>query len=377
MSGERLPGWVADATDPSAAEGEHLLLGDADASRLVAAALQPLDEEVEALVRRAAPVRSARPWWPAGLALAAALAIWLAWPVGDAPVVVPAPPALVALPAPPPTESWRVSDPVEVVVDAGGTTLVQREGVRRYEVDPVAVGRHFRVVAGDVVVEVVGTAFDVGVSGSDVWVEVLHGRVRVRYHGREELLDPGRRWSTPSRPAPSRVDAPVPVVGAGVRLAALLDRVEAGEQTPALVVALREFAAAEPGSPLAGEAVIAALEIGSAVETPGDALGELDAWLGSNPGHPRRSTVLELRATVARDRVGDCLLALPSWDELAVATSGARRGLALADAASCAVQHNTPDVVMRLRAALAAELPEPLRPALERALTSLVDPEAP
>lgn len=97
----------------------------------------------------------------------------------------------------------RVSDEA-IVLDlaAGGA---------RFDVVP-GLPRAFRVVAGDVEVAVVGTIFEVWREGPGARVEVLEGRVRVRWPtGRESLLTQGESFRYPSPDAPRpRVSSAAP-----------------------------------------------------------------------------------------------------------------------------------------------------------------------
>lgn len=77
----------------------------------------------------------------------------------------------------------------------------------RFDVAPQG-GRLVRVTAGDVDVEVIGTAFVVTRSTSDVSVKVTEGKVRVRHGERESLLVAGESGAWPLVLAKA---APVPV----------------------------------------------------------------------------------------------------------------------------------------------------------------------
>lgn len=318
MSHERLPGWIPDATDPTDDDAGRLLDGDRELAALVAAASEPLDDEVEAVVRRAtaqAPAR--RPAWvlPLGGALVAAAALVVVgwWATAEAPA--PAPPEVAGV-ATPAEATFRASGPVGVARGPEGTLVTQTEGVVRYDVDPVPAGQWFRVVAGDVVVEVVGTSFDVGVVGEDVFVEVVHGRVEVRHAGTEVTLDPGQRFDRPPRvvqapperrpPPPDRPEPPPPPPppapsgpSVQVQFAALLDRVESGERSAALLQELRGLATQDAPTPLRAEVEIAALELAAEVEPAAVALAAMDTWLAEHPASPRRAHVVRLRAALA------------------------------------------------------------------------------
>ncbi|MBL8933880.1 MAG: tetratricopeptide repeat protein [Archangium sp.] len=72
---------------------------------------------------------------------------------------------------------------------------LERESAR-FDVAPQG-GRLVRVSAGDVQVEVIGTAFVVTRSATDVSVRVTEGRVRVRHGAREALLSAGEAGAWP------------------------------------------------------------------------------------------------------------------------------------------------------------------------------------
>ncbi|MEO8845311.1 MAG: FecR domain-containing protein [Kofleriaceae bacterium] len=158
-----------------------------------------------------APDRSARRWpWIAGVAAIAATAIvFLATHgQGQAPAR-PSAPSLVVTPAGG-SSRFTIDD---AVIDAGSdtsvavqsgdhdaVTLVLARGTIDCEVAPRN-GRPFTVVAGDVVVEVVGTRFSV-TRGTSVRVDVTHGRVRVRAPNGEWMIGAGERWPAIVVPPP-------------------------------------------------------------------------------------------------------------------------------------------------------------------------------
>jgi FecR protein len=70
--------------------------------------------------------------------------------------------------------------------------------------------RVFRVISGDVEVEVVGTRFTVTRVGSGARVEVARGKVRVRTRSLERMLTAGERWTTAAEPAGETAAAGAP-----------------------------------------------------------------------------------------------------------------------------------------------------------------------
>lgn len=112
----------------------------------------------------------------------------------------------------------------EAVIDAGSDTSVQVASaddnatvllLARGSVDCEVAPRNgrppFRVVAGDVTVEVVGTRFAVARTGAGVRVDVTHGTVRVRGPAGERLVTGGESWSSVPEPPPAPPPAPAPV----------------------------------------------------------------------------------------------------------------------------------------------------------------------
>jgi transmembrane sensor len=77
--------------------------------------------------------------------------------------------------------------------------VLLKRGGAHFEVTPHP-ERSFRVEAGEVRVEVIGTAFDVDWSESRVRVHVDHGRVRVRSGSQEQFLGAGQSVDLPAHP---------------------------------------------------------------------------------------------------------------------------------------------------------------------------------
>jgi transmembrane sensor len=106
---------------------------------------------------------------------------------------------------------------VEVATDSsGGVTLSLARGTIECDVAPRH-GHPFRVVAGDVTVDVVGTRFTVA-RHPEVQVDVAHGKVRVHANGEDAFVAAGERWPaiaaaipTPATPARVPVEPAQPV----------------------------------------------------------------------------------------------------------------------------------------------------------------------
>jgi tetratricopeptide (TPR) repeat protein len=98
---------------------------------------------------------------------------------------------------------------VEVQHGPGGAiTLVIARGAVECDVEPRGNRPPFKVVAGDVTVEVVGTRFTVARTPSPR-VDVARGKVRVIAPGGQWLVEAGEAWPDPTRTA--SVSVPLPV----------------------------------------------------------------------------------------------------------------------------------------------------------------------
>jgi hypothetical protein len=164
------------------------------------------------------------------IAAAASLVVVLAWSRPE-PTVPPSTPSLVVTPVGG-SSRFTVGDSV---IDAGsdtsvevkhepggGTTLLLTRGSVDCEVTPRPNRPPFRVIAGDVTVEVVGTRFAVSRAGTLTRVDVTRGKVSVHGNGERRLLGAGESWTNgavvkpvetaavPPAPAPTpERDAPI------------------------------------------------------------------------------------------------------------------------------------------------------------------------
>jgi hypothetical protein len=108
--------------------------------------------------------------------------------------------------------------------EASGYTVLLERGDVTFSVPERERRPAFRVHAGDVRVEVVGTRFSVSRQGEDVAVAVTRGRVRVTRHGESVLLHAGGRWSFPEVRREDEAAAKPPAVpAADPRRTATLD----------------------------------------------------------------------------------------------------------------------------------------------------------
>jgi hypothetical protein len=165
------------------------------------------------------PERARRmPLWFAGGALAAAaLAAVLVLRGGDpAGESIPAPSRIVTpvggtsqVTLPGALIEARSDTSVEVQHGPGGAiTLVVARGSVECDVEPRGDRPPFKVVAGDVAVEVVGTRFTVARTPMPR-VDVARGKVRVTAPGGQWLVEAGEAWPDPSRSASASVPVPV------------------------------------------------------------------------------------------------------------------------------------------------------------------------
>lgn len=79
-----------------------------------------------------------------------------------------------------------------------GATIVLERGRAGFHVAPRAAERPFVVVAGNAMVRVVGTRFEVARQGEEVEVHVREGKVDVRYLGQVHHVVAGESWSSPA-----------------------------------------------------------------------------------------------------------------------------------------------------------------------------------
>ena len=384
------PQWVRAATDPGEAEAAHLTDGDPVLRSLAVEATEPLEAEVEALVRQAP---SGLPQAPSLRWLAAPALVALALAVGLVPWARrpdPAPSPVAAAPAPAPGFAASGEGHWTEAPDDAGTLVVQSDGVVRYRVEPVDTRERFRVRAGTLEVEVVGTVFDVGLREPDAWVHVIEGAVIVRDGPVHTLLAAGETWERtppiavvpapapprpkPIRPKPIRPE-PAPPVEAPSRpavLGTLLKRVEAGERSEQLVGELESFAHADPASPLHAEALATALEVAAGLREPTVVIAGIDGFLAEHGSSPRALALTELRGDLSRNGLHDCASALPSYRTVAADTTGQRRARAEAWRGLCAAGLGQREEALEaLRASLRLGVSGSLRDEVELALGEL------
>jgi quercetin dioxygenase-like cupin family protein len=254
---------------------------------------------------------------------------------------------LVALPEGAATLSLAAGTAARRVQDHGGAPVfVLDRGVVTVDVVPGALPG-LRLQAGVVEVEVLGTSFAVTRTPDEVAVHVLRGEVRVTSAGRVQELSAGESFSTlgsapevvsvpdggvdvPAQDevltdaeAPAEtVEEPGPVLTeVEQRFVAIQDALGRGAPAAELVALTSAYLDEHPASTFSAE--VAAIRI-EALAGAGDDRGAYDAaaqFVTTFPASPRRTQILQLQATVARDRLQDCALALEPYRALAAGGS--------------------------------------------------------
>ena len=117
------------------------------------------------------------------------------------------------------------------------------------------------------------------------------------------------------------------------------------------------------------------LEVGAEVRAPDEVIRNIDLFLAMHAAFPHRLQLLELRATLARDRLHDCGLALPTYRRLAEEAAGAQAARAQAWRGLCAAdQGRISEANEAFASALALDVEEPLRTNVELRQMELANP---
>ena len=142
--------------------------------------------------------------------------------------------------------------------------------------------------------------------------------------------------------------------------------VEDGDYTDAVDLA-RRFQLQWPGGALGSEAQV--LEIEALSHTsPTKAVALAAEWLRIHEQNTRRLEVLRIHASLANDRLGDCALAMPSYEELTRLESGVAQARALGFYSLCAQQTGHESALRSIDSALShPDLPRSLAPRLRSA----------
>lgn len=227
--------------------------------------------------------------------------------------------------------------------DAGEPTFELDRGIVTVDVTPGALPG-LVLEAGDVQVAVLGTSYVVSRDGDRVVVSVLRGVVQVMHGGLVRRLERGESYSTDEPPAAPveivEVESPSDALALVEPPTPVIEEPTAGEDPLALSPAESEFldiqdalsrgATAEEllesttryldrhaGGPFSVEVEAFRVEAMARTGRHREAFDLAGAFCAAHPDSPRRTQLLWLRATVARDRLRDCSLALESYRELA------------------------------------------------------------
>jgi len=202
--------------------------------------------------------------------------------------------------------------------------------------------------AGDVRVAVLGTSYVVSRDRDVVTVSVLRGRVQVSHGDREERLGAGQTFSTvepdpidePIEPATAadepRTEDPVntelptedsqePITEqdllslspAETEFLDIQDALARGATAEELLAATSGYLERHPTGQFSVEVEAFRVEAVAQTGRHREAFDLAGAFCVAHPASPRRNQLLWLRATVARDRLHDCSLALDPYRELA------------------------------------------------------------
>lgn len=142
--------------------------------------------------------------WLAAAGAAAAVVLVILFAIDRDPAAAPSTPSSIATPVGG-SSRFTVGDAiidagsdtrVEVTSGATGVALALARGSVDCDVAPRAGRPPFRVIAGDVAVEVVGTRFTVTRTSSGVRVDVARGKVRVTGPSGERFVTAGETWSS-------------------------------------------------------------------------------------------------------------------------------------------------------------------------------------
>ncbi len=200
--------------------------------------------------------------------------------------------------------------------------------------------------AGEVRVSVLGTSYVVSRDEDLVTVSVLRGLVRVEHGARVEQLGAGQSFSTADPPpqdvplevalapeelpteAPGEIPTPgdeEPVTEADLLALSpaesefldIQDLLARGATAEELLAATSGYLERHPAGQFTVEVEAFRVEATAQSGRHREAFDLAGAFCAAHPDNPRRNQLLWLQATVARDRLRDCGLALDPYRELA------------------------------------------------------------
>lgn len=241
--------------------------------------------------------------------------------------------------------------------EGGVPVLELQRGVVAVDVTPGSVpGLH--VVAGPVRVRVLGTSFVVTRQQDEVTVSVARGRVEVLHRGTERPLGAGQAWGTAtdanggdmepgpdgdvsppvspteppeppesppaaspmesheSTPEPGPETAALALTDAERDFLAIQDALAGGAPPDEVLDATSSYLATHPAGPLTVEVEAWQVEATARAGRHQEAYQLAAAFGREHPNSPRSLQILTLQATVARDRLRDCSLAIEPYREL-------------------------------------------------------------
>jgi len=321
---------------------------------------------VDARLRRPArPVRRGLPIWATAVAMAATAVVTIAIlrqpppPADDTPfteigdeIVAGADGAVASLPGDAATLGLMPGGRLARLADdaRGAPVFDLHEGTVTVDVTPGQLPG-FHVEAADVKVSVLGTSFVVSRHGAEVTVAVLRGVVQVTHAGLVRRLAAGETFrsgpdapaleeATPEPPHEAQDVAPAimatpPETPASPDFALtpaeqefldIQDALAQGAEAEALIEATTGYLARHPASQFAIEVEALQVEATARAARHRDAYDLAAAFCAAHPDSPRRLQILQIQATVARDRLHDCSLALGPYRELADALGSSAQG---------------------------------------------------
>ncbi len=226
--------------------------------------------------------------------------------------------------------------------DRGAPVFALDRGVVTVDVVPGTLSG-LRLEAGVVQVEVVGTSFAVTRTLDEVAVHVLRGQVRVLFDGEVQQLGAGESFSTQGAPpevvtvpqdeppedevpqdepptapaAPAEHDDGPSLTPVEQQFLAIQDALGRGASADELLGLTSDYLDQHPSGTFSAEVAAIRIEALALAGRDREAYDAASDFVTTWPASPRRTQVTRLQATVARDRLQDCNLALDPYRALA------------------------------------------------------------